>query len=221
MLERHKAFLRFFPCRAKKFPAIRYTPRACPGPGWGKRPIPSYPCGAIYSSLRGEYPLRPTAYGAAASGGTAAAPPDWVPPAERPPAGAMRPFGPPRARRALLPRSGICRQRRLVPARRRGLLVGQPCAGSGDGMPTQAAPLPIPWHHKPRLLSDIPRLAIVDTAFSQVPAAPRQVLSGSLGSRASDRSLWPRPQKRPLVTFRRSRKVTPRRVGETMIKAFG
>ena len=64
MLERHKAFLRFFPCRAKKFPAIRYTPRACPGPGWGKRPIPSYPCGAIYSSLRGEYPLRPTAYGA-------------------------------------------------------------------------------------------------------------------------------------------------------------
>ena len=64
MLERHKAFLRFFPCRAKKFPAIRYTPRACPGPGWGKRPIPSYPCGAIYSSLRGEYPLRPSAYGA-------------------------------------------------------------------------------------------------------------------------------------------------------------
>ena len=32
-----------------------------PGPpkGWGKRPIPSYPCGAIRSSLRGEYPLRP------------------------------------------------------------------------------------------------------------------------------------------------------------------
>ncbi len=31
-----------------------------PGPpqGWGKRPIPSYPCGAIRSSLRGEYPLR-------------------------------------------------------------------------------------------------------------------------------------------------------------------
>ena len=59
-----------FPCRAEKFPAIRYTPRACPGPGWGKRPIPSYPCGAIYSSLRGVYPsgLRPTgpAYGGAA-----------------------------------------------------------------------------------------------------------------------------------------------------------
>ena len=64
MLERHKAFLRFFPCRAEKIPAIRYTPRACPGPGWGKRPIPSYPCGAIYSSLRGVYPLRPSAYGA-------------------------------------------------------------------------------------------------------------------------------------------------------------
>ena len=138
-----------------------------------------------------------------------------MPPAEPPVGRQERPYGPPR------PRKGRYAAKRLVPARGRGLLVGQPCEGSGDTVPTQAVTLPIPWHYKPRLLSDIPRLAIVDTAFSQVPAAPRQVLSGSLGSPASDRSLWPRLPKRPLVTFRRSRKVTPRRVGETMIKAFG
>ena len=63
MLERHKAFLRFFPCRAEKFPAIRYTPRACPGPGWGKRPIPSYPCGGYTPS--GLRPTGPACGGAA------------------------------------------------------------------------------------------------------------------------------------------------------------
>ena len=53
-----KYSLRFVPCWTEKSLSIRCPPRTPLGPGWGKRPIPSYPCGAIGRSLRGESPLR-------------------------------------------------------------------------------------------------------------------------------------------------------------------
>ena len=60
-----KYSLRFVPCWTEESLSIRCPPRTPLGPGWGKRPIPSYPCGAIRSSLRGNTPSG-SAYGAAA-----------------------------------------------------------------------------------------------------------------------------------------------------------
>ena len=57
-----------------------------PGPprGWGKRPIPSYPCGAIRSSLRGVYPLRLRLRGRRTAAGDGAKPRYYLSPASRP-----------------------------------------------------------------------------------------------------------------------------------------
>ena len=81
-----KYSLRFVPCWTEKSLSIRRTPRTPLGPGWGKRPIPSYPCGAIGRSPAGGIPppaLR--AYGAAAKRrGIRAKPHFYLSPARRP-----------------------------------------------------------------------------------------------------------------------------------------
>ena len=64
-----KYSLRFVPCWTEKSLSIRRPPRTPLGPGWGKRPIPSYPCGAIGRSPAGGIPPPATPTGPPPGGG--------------------------------------------------------------------------------------------------------------------------------------------------------